>query len=130
MELIPSDVERLHRSFAELDSLLVDSRVEDAFDLETGLCSGGRHELDDGGSIREWPAAPVLRDAAEQAMFNLIPLRRSPWIVAHLDGKPCLVCEFLQLQHPQPHPSAIRAAAVRRDRQFVRLGLARPACPS
>jgi hypothetical protein len=65
MKLIPSDVEGLHRGFADLDALLIDPRVEDAFDLETCLCSGCSDELDNGGAIREWPAAPVLRDAAE-----------------------------------------------------------------
>ena len=34
MKLIPSDVEGLHRGFADLDALLVDPRVEGAFDLE------------------------------------------------------------------------------------------------
>ena len=37
MKLIASDVEALHRGFADLDALLVDPRVERAFDLETCL---------------------------------------------------------------------------------------------
>ena len=35
---------------------------------------GRRYELDDGGVVCERPATPVLRDAAEQAVLDLVPL--------------------------------------------------------
>jgi hypothetical protein len=71
MELIPSDVEGLHCSFADLDAFLVDPRVEGAFDLQPGLGPGCRYEVDDGGSIHERPTAPVLRDPATEPRWSL-----------------------------------------------------------
>jgi len=68
MELIASDVEGLHRSFADLDAFFVDPRVDGAFNLQSSLGRGRRDEFNNGGSIREWPATPVLRDAAEEAV--------------------------------------------------------------
>ena len=95
MERVSSDVEGLQRSFTDLDAFLVDPRVEGTFDLEPGRGCGCRDELDDGGSIRKRPAAPVLRDPAEQAMLYLIPFRRARRIMPDLYGQARLVREFL-----------------------------------
>jgi hypothetical protein len=60
------DVETLHLGIADLDPLLVAARVECTLDFQTGLCRDGADQLDDGDAIGERPAAPVLRDVAEQ----------------------------------------------------------------
>jgi hypothetical protein len=44
------------------------------FDLETGLGGCCPDQLDHGQAIRERPAAPVLRDVAEQPVLDLVPL--------------------------------------------------------
>ena len=44
------------------------------FDLETGLGRRCPDQLDDGQTIGQRPAAPVLRDMAEQPVLNLVPL--------------------------------------------------------
>jgi hypothetical protein len=74
MELIACDIEAFHCGFADLDALLVAAHVEHAFNLQTGL--GGRRpdQLDHGKAIRQRPAAPVLRDVAEQPVLDLVPL--------------------------------------------------------
>jgi hypothetical protein len=53
---------------------LVDPCVECALNFEPGLGRCRGDELDDGSVVCERPAAPVLRDAAEQAVFDLVPL--------------------------------------------------------
>jgi hypothetical protein len=74
MELVPGDVESFHCGFRYLDALAVAARIECAFDLETGLGRCCPDQLDHGQAIRERPAAPVLRDMAEQPVLDLVPL--------------------------------------------------------
>ena len=74
MEHIAADVEVFHLGVGDLDAFLIDPRVECALNFEPGLRRCGRDELDDGSVVSERPAAPVLGDAAEQAVFDLVPL--------------------------------------------------------
>ena len=85
MELIACDVEACHLGFADLDALAIAAGVERAFDLEAGLGGGRSDQLDHGQAIRERPAAPVLRDMAEQPVLNLVPLRCAWRIVVDVD---------------------------------------------
>src|SRR5271165_6300607 len=126
MELIAGDVEALHRGIADFDALLIAARVERAFDLEPGVGGGCADQLDHGKTIRERSAAPVLRDVAEEAVLDPVPLRCAWRIVMDVDRKPGLVGELLQFEFPEPHARPVRAAAVRRDRQFSRLRIALP----
>jgi len=75
MELIAGDVEAFHFGVADLDALLVAAGVEDALDFQTGLGGRGTNQLDHSKAIGERSAAPVLRDVAEQAVLDLVPLR-------------------------------------------------------
>ena len=72
--MIAGDVEASHCGFADLYALLVAARVEGALDLQTGFGRGRADQFDDGKTIRKRPAAPVLRDMAEQPVLDLIPL--------------------------------------------------------
>ena len=74
MERIAVDVEAFHLGLGDLDAFLVDSCVECALDFEAGLGRCRRDEFDDGSVVCERPAAPVLSDAAEQAVLDLVPL--------------------------------------------------------
>ena len=112
MELIAGDVEAFHLGFADLDALLIAARVECALDGQTGFGRRRADQLDHGKAIRERPATPVLRDVAEQPMLDFVPLRRARRIVADVDHESRLVGQFLQLDLPEPHPRAIRAAAI------------------
>ncbi len=69
MERVAADVETFHLGLGDPYAFLVDPRVEGAFDFEPGLGACRRDELDDGGVVCERPAAPSLRDAAEQAVL-------------------------------------------------------------
>ena len=71
MELIAGDVEALHCGIADFDALLIAARVERAFDLEPSVGGGCADQLDQGKTIRERSAAPVLGDVAEQAVSIL-----------------------------------------------------------
>src|SRR5215207_9364545 len=123
MELIAGDVEAFHLGFADLDALLVAAGVECALDFQTGLGCRRTDQLDHGKAIRQRPAAPVLRDVAEQPVLDLVPLRCTWRIVVDTDREPRLVGELLQLDLQEPHTRTIRAAAICRDRQFTRRGL-------
>ena len=74
MERVAGNVERLHLRIADLDALLVSSRVERTLDFQAGLGRRRRDQFDDGQSVRQWSATPGLRDVAEQAVLDLVPL--------------------------------------------------------
>ena len=74
MEIIAGDGEGCHGFGADLDTFFVGARVERSLDLEAGLCRRGADRLDDGEVIHQWAGTPVLRDVAEQAMLDFIPL--------------------------------------------------------
>ena len=76
MECIATDVEAFHLGGADFDAFLLHPCVEGALDFEPGLCRCRCDQLDDGGMIRERPAAPILGDAAEQAMYRAAALGR------------------------------------------------------
>ena len=118
MEVVADDVQRRHLGVADLDALLVDAGIEGAFDLQSGFCGRCADQLDDGEAIGQGPAAPVLRDVAEHAMFDLVPFRRSRRIVENVQGKPGLVGEFLELALPQPQ-RPWRARTARRGREWI-----------
>ena len=68
--MIAGDVEGFHLGLADPDALAVGARVERAIDFQAGLGGGGADQLDHGEASGERPAAPVLRDVAEQPVLD------------------------------------------------------------
>ena len=102
--MIAGDVEGFHLGLADPDALAVGARVERAIDFQAGLGGGGADQLDHGEASGERPAAPVLRDVAEQPVLDLVPLRRARRIVVDVDDEPGLIGQLWQFELPQPHP--------------------------
>ena len=74
MERVSANVEGADFVIADLDALLVDSLIKDAFDLQSLLGGGRRDQLDDGGAAVQRFTTPILRDVAEETVLNLVPL--------------------------------------------------------
>src|ERR1700687_3864745 len=119
MEFIALYVERLHLGIADFDALFVGRGVERALNFQAGFGRRRSNQLDYGHAIDEWSPAPSLRDVAEQAVLDLIPLRRSRRIVMDVEHEVRRVGELLQLDLPQPDTRSIRVAAIVRDRQLA-----------
>jgi hypothetical protein len=119
MERVALDVERLHLGIADFDALLVGCGIERALDFQAGFGRRRSNQLDHGQTIDEWSPAPGLGNVAEQAVLDLIPLRRAGRIVMDVEHEPRLVSELLQLDFPQPDTRSIRAATIGRDRQLA-----------
>ena len=119
MEFIALDVERLHLGIADFDALFVGRGIERALNFQAGFGRRRGNQFDYGHAIDEWPPAPSLRDVAEQAVLDLIPLRRAWRIVMDVEHEARLVGELLQLDLPQPDTRSIRAATIGRDRQLA-----------
>jgi hypothetical protein len=100
MECVALDVESFHFGIGDLDSLFVGCSVERALDFQAGFGGGRGNQLDDGQAIGQGPRTPVLRDVAEHAMFDLVPLRGARWIVMDVEHEARGVCELLQLDFP------------------------------
>jgi hypothetical protein len=99
---------------ADFDAFLVCVGVEFAADGQTLLGRGRRDQFDDRRPTGERATAPILCDGAEQAMFDLVPLRCAGRIVADADGQSGLVSEFCsstfhsRTREPlEPPPSAV-----------------------
>ena len=107
MERIAADVEAFHLGLGDLEAFLVEPCVECALNFEAGLCRCRRDEFDDGSVVCERPAAPVLRDTAEQAVFDLVPFRCAWRIMTDDDGRFCFVGELLQLDLPESNARAV-----------------------
>src|SRR3974377_832435 len=103
MVRVSANVEAFHLGLGDLETFLVDPCVECALNFEPGLGRCRRYELDDGSLVFGGPAPPVLRDAAEQAVLDLVPFRRAWRIMPDLDREARLVRELLQLHFPKPH---------------------------
>ena len=103
MERITADVEVFHLGIGNLDAFLVDRSVEDSLDFESGLGGRRRDQIDDRGMVREWPAAPVLRDMTEEAMLDLVPFRGARRVMPDLDGEIGIVGKLLEFDLPKPH---------------------------
>src|SRR5438445_12656757 len=126
MEFITLDVERLHLGIGDFDALLVGRGIERTFDFQAGFGRRRSNQLNYGHAIDEWSPAPILRDVAEQAVLDLIPLRRARRIVMAVEHGASLVAALVQLDLPQPDTRSIRAAAVGRDRQLAGFRVALP----
>src|SRR3954465_14818039 len=108
------NVEGGHFSGGDLDALLVSVGVQFALDRQAGRCGGSGDQVDHGQAAGQGTATPVLRDMAEKAMLDLVPLRGSGREMAPRDRQPGLVSQFLKPTLPQPHAGSIGAAAVGR----------------
>jgi hypothetical protein len=117
MELITLDVEAFHLGVGDFDAFVVGSRVECAFYFETGFGRGCGDQFDDGQPIGERPAAPVLRDVAEQAVLDLVPLRRAWRIVVDLEYKPGVIGGNLRrgVTHDERARSPVQNAPLRSE---------------
>src|ERR1700680_980326 len=78
MECIALDVEGLHLGIADFDALFVGRGIERALDFYAGFGGGRSDQLEHRHAIDEWSPAP---DVAEQAVLDLVPLRRTRRIV-------------------------------------------------
>src|SRR5579863_1940259 len=92
--------EGAHHGLADLDAFLVGALVEDASDREACFGCGGGDQFDHGHAAFEWTTPPVLRDVAEQPMFDLVPLRCSWRIMMDAQRHAGLVGELLQFHFP------------------------------
>ncbi len=108
MEPVVADIETFHLGLGDLDAFLIDPRVEGALNFESGLGACRRDELVDGSVVCERRAAPVVRDAAVEAVLDLVPFRCARRIVPDLDREAGLVGELLQLHFPHVSRSSRR----------------------
>jgi hypothetical protein len=74
MEFIALDVERFHLGIADFDALFVGRGIERALDFQAGFGRCRSNQFDHGHAIDERSSAPRLRDVAEQAVLDPVPL--------------------------------------------------------
>src|SRR5258706_13399762 len=102
MEFIAPDVEHFHLGIADFDALFVGRGVERALNFQAGFGRRRSNQLDYRHAIDEWSSAPSLRDVAEQAVLDLVPLRRAGRIWMDLEHQARLVGGLLWLDLPKP----------------------------
>ena len=77
MKCIARDVEGVHLGIGDLDALRVGAGIKFAPDPQAGRCGRRGDQFDYGNPAGQWLATPGLGDVAEQAVLDLVPLRRS-----------------------------------------------------
>ena len=94
------DVEGTELGLGELDAERIGPFVECGFDGQAGLGGCVRDEVDDDVVGEQGTTSPVLRDVAEHAVLNLVPLTRARRKVANGNAEPCFAGELLKAEFP------------------------------
>src|SRR3990172_9211334 len=106
------EIQRLHLRVAHPEPGRVRTGIELAADTQAGASGGGGDEVDHGLVGDERLAPPVLRDGAEEAVLDLVPLARAGREVADRDLDTDLVSEPLELELPEPQAGAVASTRV------------------
>ena len=123
MEGRSCNAEFIHFIISDFDPSRIFARIERGFDREASGCSDASNELDDRLMIGQGSAAPVLRNMAEEAVFDLVPLG-GPWReVGNADGNASAVGKALQFEFPHSRARCIAAPSVGGDEQLLGLGV-------
>src|SRR5665213_3786704 len=94
------DVESAELGLGELDAEGIGPLVEFGFDRQASLRGGVRDEVDDDVVGEQRPTAPVLRNVAEHAVLDLVPLARAGWEVGDRDADAGFVGKTLESHLP------------------------------
>src|SRR5271165_509391 len=124
MEVVSRDVDRGDFGVRYGDALRVKVSIDVAGDGEAGLGRGGAYQLDDDLVADERLAAPVLGDVGEESVLDAVPLAGAGRQMDDRHGEARLVGEALQLAFPQMNAGAVAAAAIGRDQETSRIGIA------
>ena len=114
MECVTSYVEGRHFRIGNLYPFGIGVGIEFALNFEASVRPRVGDQLDHGEAVGERRSAPVLRDVAEHAMLDLVPLRGPRRIVADLDDQAgfvggCWSANFQSRRREplEPPPSAV-----------------------
>src|ERR1700693_4524645 len=80
------DVQRSHLGIGDFDPLGIAFLIQFAVHRQAGFGRRGGDQVDHRDAADERLSAPVLRDVAEHAVLDLVPLRGSRWIVTDLEA--------------------------------------------
>src|SRR5260370_39329913 len=109
---MPHDWYRFLLLPGELDFCWIQTGIELAADSQPGSSCRAGNQVNDRLVSFQRPAPPVNRDLGEQPVLNFIPFARSGRIVAHINLKARSGVQPGELEHPQPGPMSIGAAAI------------------
>ena len=79
------------------------------------------NQIDDHIQTRQWLSLPVHRNVVEQPVFDLVPLTRARWEMAHVNRQATFIRKFLQTIFPKAVATAIAPATVRSDEKAFRV---------
>src|SRR4249919_3734534 len=124
MEGVALDVDSGQFGFGDFDTAWIARAIEVAGNGESFAGRGGGDQLDDDLMADERLAAPVLGDVGEQSVLDAVPLAGAGRQMDDRHGEARLVGEALQLAFPQMNAGAVTAAAIGRDQETSRMGIA------
>jgi len=96
----------------DLDTCRVLVEVQFRANGEAVFGCGRRNQADDHLETDQRFSSPVLRDEAEEAMFNFVPLAGAWRQVAYGDNQSSLIGQLLQLRLPKPDAASIAATTI------------------
>src|SRR4051812_21031056 len=111
--------ELAHFGLGDDDTGLIASLIELGLDAQAGGRTRVADQFDQRLEAVERTPAPVLRDVAEEAVVDLVPLARAGWEVRDMDTEAQVVGQALQRGLPAARPIAVAAAGVGGDVERV-----------
>ena len=109
---------------ANFDSGRVRSVVEFGVDLEPLLRCGVGDQVDNDFVANQRTTSPVLRNVAEHAMFDFVPLTGAWRKVTHVDRHLQNIGQVLQCYFPQTTTATVAPATVSSNQQLLRATMA------
>ena len=115
MERISLEIQASQFLIADLAAFFIAFVVESGRDSQAGFRFRVPDEVDDGHTVEQWPATPILGNEAEHAVLDLIPLARARRKVRDMEGQVEIIGQPLEFGFPQSHPAAVTASPISRD---------------
>lgn len=106
------DVEGFEPGVGDFDFGGVVAGVEFGGDLQAGASGGAAEEGQEGVQRSQRHSGPVLRDEAEETVFDPVPFGATRWVMADGDRQAGLVGEALQFPLPESIARGVAATAV------------------
>src|SRR5713101_953253 len=115
MERISLEIQASQFLIADLAAFFIAFVVESGRDSQAGFRFRVPDEVDDGHTVEQWPATPILGNEAEHAVLDLIPLacarRKMRDVNRQVEG----IGKPVQFGFPQAHATTVTASPISRD---------------
>ena len=107
MERIALEIHAAQVLLADSAAFFIAFGVESGRDRQARFRFRVPDEVDDGHTVEQGPAPPILGNKAEHVMLDLVPLACARWKMRDMDREVEGIGQPLQFGFPQAHATAV-----------------------